>query len=236
MNLILLFPSDFVPHTSRVRLSGRRHSHVLAVHKAKVADELCVGLAGGGIGKGKVLALDKTDLEMEVVLDREPPPALPVSLIMALPRPPMLRRVLFAAASLGVKNIYLINSFRVEKTFWQSHAVQDEEIKEQLVLGLEQAKDTVLPQVHLKPKFKPFVEDELPGIMAGTLPLVAHPGSGQACPRGVSQPVTLVIGPEGGFIPYEIERLLELGFSAVNLGERILRFETVVPVILGRLF
>jgi 16S rRNA (uracil1498-N3)-methyltransferase len=236
MNLILLFPADFILNTNRVRLTGRRHTHVMSVHKAGVGDELCVGMLDAKIGTGKITALDKDKLEMEVALERDPPAGLPVTLIMALPRPPMLRRTLFAATSMGVKRIYLINSFRVEKTFWQSHALREEDIRDQLVLGLEQARDTRLPEVFLRPKFKPFVEDELPQLAAGTLPLVAHPGSVTSCPRGVDRPVTLVIGPEGGFIPYEIEKFLELGFNAVGLGERILRFETVVPAILGRLF
>ncbi|RYZ96209.1 MAG: 16S rRNA (uracil(1498)-N(3))-methyltransferase, partial [Moraxellaceae bacterium] len=44
------------------------------------------------------------------------------------------------------------------------------------------------------------------------------------------------IGPEGGFIPYEIDLLNKQGFEVVNLGERIMRVETVVPYLLGRLF
>lgn len=235
MNLILLFQEDF-KDMERVSLRGRRLEHVLNVHRASVGDLLCVGLLNGKIGTGIVTHLDNESLEMDVLLDRDPPPPLDVTLILALPRPIVLKRVLLSASSLGVKLIILLHSLRVEKSYWNSPALDEEKIKEQLVLGLEQSRDTILPEVLQRPKFKPFVEDELPGMIKGTLPLVAHPGASEPCPRLTDLPVTLAIGPEGGFIPYEVKLLETLGFKSVSLGERILRVETAVPVLLSRLF
>ncbi len=235
MNLILLFAEDFIDQ-NRVRLVGRRLKHVLDVHRAEVGQDLCVGVAGGQIGCGRVQRLDREALEMEVVLDRQPPVKLPVTLVLALPRPKVFKRVLLAATSMGVARIVLINSFRVEKSFWKSPVLAGEKLQEPLVLGLEQARDTVLPEVLLRPLFKPFVEDELPALCADTTCLVAHPVAAVSCPRELSGPVTLAIGPEGGFIPYEVEKLAACGFTPISLGERILRVETAVPVVLSRLF
>jgi RsmE family RNA methyltransferase len=235
MNLILLFQDDFIDNTI-VRLQGRRLKHVLEVHRTSVGDELCVGMLNGQIGVGKVTLLSQTLLEMEVRLERAPPPALPLTLILALPRPKVLRRVLRSVSALGVKKIILLNCFKVEKSFWQSPFLDAGAINEQLVLGLEQARDTVLPEVLLRQLFKPFVEDELPDMIKGTLPLVAHPNVSAPCPRDAKRAVTLAIGPEGGFIPYEIEKLVAGGFTAVQMGERILSFETAVPALIARLF
>ena len=102
MNLILLFPDDFIDNTNRVRILGRRLKHVLEVHRAAVGDELCVGLAEGLIGTGKVIRLDSMALEMEVRLERQPPPALTLTLVLALPRPKVLRRVLRLVSAMGV--------------------------------------------------------------------------------------------------------------------------------------
>ena len=66
--------------------------------------------------------------------------------------------------------------------------------------------------------------------------LLAHPGLAQACPRGISDATLLAIGPEGGFVDYEVEKFLELGFEGIHLGERILRVETAVTALLSRLF
>jgi RsmE family RNA methyltransferase len=235
MNLILLFKDDFID-TRRVRMEGRRFKHILEVHRVAMGDELRVGLAGGLIGTGRVASLSERFLEMDVSLIQAPPAAVPVTLILALPRPKVLKRVLLSATVMGVKRLILLNSYRVEKSFWQSPVLHQESLHRQMVLGLEQACDTILPEVSLKPLFKPFAEDELPSLIKDTLPLVAHPTAQPPCPRAVLQPVTLAIGPEGGFIPYEIDKLISCGFTAVHLGNRILNVEAAVPFVLSRLF
>ena len=235
MNLILLFKDDFIDE-HKVRLDGRRLRHVLEVHRPVKGDELRVGLAGGLVGSGCITSLNDISLEMDVSLVHPPPSTLPLTLILALPRPKVLRRILLSVTAMGVKRIVLLNSFRVEKSFWQSPVLKPENIQRQLVLGLEQARDTILPEVWLKPFFKPFAEDELPALIKDTLSLIAHPTSQEPCPRDVRQAVTLAIGPEGGFIPYEVEKLISCGFRAVHLGERILNIEAAVPSLISRLF
>lgn len=236
MNLILLLPDDGIDSAGIVRLRGRRLRHVLEVHRAAVGDELRVGVLGGGIGSGRVLLLTPEVLEMQVRLDRLPPTPLPVTLVLALPRPKVLRRVLRTASSLGVKRIVLLNARRVEKSYWQSPYLEAAALDAQLLLGLEQARDTLFPEILVRTRFKPFVEDELPTLVGDTLPLVAHPGAANACPRNTDRSVTLAVGPEGGFIPYEVEALVGCGFTPVHLGERILSTETAVPALLARLF
>jgi len=235
MNLILISEDDFVGQNC-VRLQGRRLKHLLEVQKAAVGDRLSVGLLNGPLGKGTITALTTEVVTLELHLDRQPPGPLPVTLILALPRPKMLKRVLITASSMGVKKIFLLNTFRVEKSFWKSPLLDKERIDEFLGLGLEQAKDTVMPEVLLRPLFKPFVEDELPAIIIDSLALVAHPAAEEACPRGLNQSVTVAIGPEGGFITYEVEKLSSIGFRPISLGQRTLRVETVVPALLSKLF
>ncbi len=241
MNLILLFEADFsAPATGaaggRVCLEGRRASYIASVHRAQPGDRLQVGLVGGRIGEGEVVSVAGDRVELDVQLDREPPAPLPLTLVLALPRPLVLKRVLIAATSLGCKRIYLIQSRRVERSFWNSKVLRGDALDEPLILGLEQAVDTVMPRVELRTRFKPFVEDELPGLIAGGQAFVAHPEADAPCPRDVKEPTTLVVGPEGGFVPYEIEKLEAAGCRGVGLGERILRVETALAVLLARMF
>ena len=230
MNLILLFEEDFIDR-EHVRLTGRRLAHVTSVHRAAVGDSLVVGVAGGKVGRGEVVRLDGEALEMHVVLDRDPPPALPVTLLLALPRPKVLNRVIAGVSSLGVKRIVLMNAWRVEKSYWKSPRLSEDNLLLQRVLGLEQARDTILPTIELQRLFRPYVES----LEIDSLALVAHPGAAEECPRAVGKPVMLAIGTEGGFIEAEIASLVRAGFTPVSIGERILRVETAVAALIARL-
>jgi RsmE family RNA methyltransferase len=233
--LVLLQPEDLVaPEVAR--LTGRRLQHVREVHRAKVGDELTAGLLGGQMGRGRVLHLDDDALELELSLDQAPPLKLPLTLVIALPRPKVLNRVVAAASSLGVARIVLLNAWKVEKAYWASPKMKPENLREQLILGLEQAKDTVLPELQLARLFRPFVEDELPGLIGGGTGLMAHPGTGGAMPKVMVAPITLAIGPEGGWIEAEVQSLLKAGMKPLDLGPRILRTETALATLVGRLF
>ncbi|WP_185268866.1 16S rRNA (uracil(1498)-N(3))-methyltransferase [Halopseudomonas xiamenensis] len=234
MNLLLLEEHDFIA-PQRARLSGRRLQHMLEIQQVAVGDRLRVGRIDGLMGEGQVLALDEQHAELRLELDQPPPAKLPLTLLLAMPRPKMFRRILQHCASLGVAEIILLNSYRVEKSFWQTPFLQPEVIRENLLLGLEQARDTLLPRVRIEKRFKPFVEDRLPGLLGDSLGLVAHPGDHPPCPRAVTGPITLAIGPEGGWIPYEVDKLSAAGLQPVQLGERILRVETAVTALIARL-
>ncbi|OGR31408.1 MAG: hypothetical protein A3J80_11695 [Desulfobacula sp. RIFOXYB2_FULL_45_6] len=111
-----------------------------------------------------------------------------------------------------------------------------EELQQHMVLGLEQARDTTLPQISLHRFFKKFVTEDLPSISKNTLRLAAHPKAGRICPSGVNAETTLVIGPEGGFIDIEMGTLTKQGFLSCHIGPRILRVETAVTFLIARLF
>jgi RsmE family RNA methyltransferase len=266
MNLILLSDSDFIT-PSRVRLSGRRFIHIQDILKAECSKILTVGKINGLMGQGTVVSKTNDAIELEVNLDGKPPQALALTLVLALPRPPMLKRILFSSVQLGVKKIIILNFNRVEKSLWNSSSLKPQAITEQLVLGLEQAKDTIMPEVILKKRFKPFVEDELPTLIKGKLALVAHPGGGSIASgfsivipasstvipasstvipasstvipakAGIqNKHIVLIVGPEGGIIDYEIELLKAAGCQPIDLGPRILRTESVLPYVVGKLF
>lgn len=237
MNIILLLESDFTDSgKSRVRLSGRRREHVCSVCRISAGDTLRVGLLNGKTGTGIVERIESGFIEMSVALAALPPEPLPLTLVLALPRPKALKRCLEAVAALGIKRIFIIESWRVEKSYWASPVLSPDAIREHLLLGLEQGGDTMLPVVEVKRRFKPFAEDELPRIIEGACALAGHPAAEERCPFNVNRPAVLAIGPEGGFIPFEIDLLTGIGFRPVTLGKRILRTEQAIPAFSGRLF
>ena len=235
MNLVLLEPADFLKG-DHVRLHGRRARHVKEVHRATIGRELRVGVINGKIGFGRVLQIDENALELTVHLESDPLPPLPLHLILALPRPKVLNRTIAAAVSMGIKQIDLINAWRVEKAYWGSPRLSQENLRLQSILGLEQAGDTTLPIIRLHKLFGRFVREELGREPDGKLALLAHPGAQATVPRGVMKPVVLAIGPEGGFIDREVNSFRDIGFTEVSLGPRILRVETALSFLVGRLF
>ncbi len=235
MNLLLFAEQDRVA-SDRICIRDHRLEHLHTVLNAQEGDSLRVGELNGLIGHGRLLSLSASEALLEVSLTEPPPAKLPLILVLALPRPKMLRRIVRTIAELGVAELHLINSYRVEKSYWQTPALASEVVTDYFVEGLAQARDTVLPTLHVHRRFKPFVEDTLPGLLENRRGLIAHPGDHPSCPRGLSSATTLVIGPEGGFIPYEVEKAQGAGCESVSLGPRILRVENAVSALIARLF
>jgi RsmE family RNA methyltransferase len=231
MNIIILKESEL--KEGRAEVSGKQHKHLKETLKKTDGDEVKAGVLGGKLGTALVERIGKECAVLRFTPDTDPPVPLKVNLALALPRPKVLRRVLYAVTCLGVKNIHIFNSWRVEKSYWSSPLLN--ELDDYLVPALEQSKDTILPQITFHRFFTPFVKEILPEISKNTLRIAAHPaGSGLSVKP--SEPVTLAIGAEGGFIQKELDTLEDSGFSFFSVGERVLNVETAVPYILGRLF
>jgi RsmE family RNA methyltransferase len=236
MNCLLLEPEEFDPDTCRAQVVGRRRKHADEILKSSPGDILRVGLIGGRLGRAEILSLDTECLDLRVEFDRDPPPKRALTLVLALPRPPVFRRLLSTIASLGVARLLVVGTSRTEKSFWQSHVVESDQVRERLLLGLEQARDSILPSIEAHRYFEGLVNEVLPPLLAQSRGLIAHPGAKKPCPHAVDDAVTLFVGPEGGLVDYEVERLQGIGFESVHLGERVLRVEPVVPLLVGRLF
>jgi 16S rRNA (uracil1498-N3)-methyltransferase len=227
MNLLLLRP-DELRDDGTARVEGRRLLHAREVLKAAEGDELRAGVLHGRTGVARILKLGDTELVLQLTLTDDPPPRAGVELLLAIPRPKALRKVLPAAASLGIDRIVLVNAARVEKSYFDSKVLS--EIEALLLLGLEQARDTVPPQVLVRERFRPFVEDELDGLFPKRNRLVAHPA---AASTQATTPAVLAIGPEGGWVPFELDLLAQKGFAPFTLGPRTLRTEVALPYALG---
>ncbi len=235
MNLLLLEDKDFI-EPELVAITGERFMHVKKIIRAKKGTTLACGKVNGNMGSGRIIFMSTNKFEMQVTLDAQPPQPLPLTLVLALPRPKMLKRILQSVTSLGVKKIILINSWRVEKSFWLTDLLDQKKLDRHLKLGLAQAKDTRMPTICLKRYFTAFVKEELPRLGKDKIRILAHPKTSQVCPAGVNKEAVLVIGPEGGFIDQEVDTLFDAGFNPFTTGPRILRVETAVTALISRLF
>jgi 16S rRNA (uracil1498-N3)-methyltransferase len=240
MNIILAEAGEV--DSQRLSLTDHRAKHIAKVLRAEVGDRVRVGLINGKMGLGTILAIKKKypfSVEMELHLSEPPHTKPPLDLILALPRPIMLKRILSQVTALGVGTIHLINANRVEKSFWEAGILQPEEYHTHLLHGLEQAVDTRLPSIKIHPKFKTFIDDFIPSISKNHAHrLVAHPTGGQRLGNvidGKNGRIALAVGPEGGWIDHEVEKFQQQGFHCCSIGERILKVDTAVIALHARI-
>ena len=233
MNIILLRQSDWTDGQS-VRLSDYRAQHIISVIQPALGQTLRVGLINGHKGIGTVTAINPTSVQLDVALTEAPLKRHPTRLVLALPRPKMLRRILRTVAEFGVDELHLIHSYRVEKSFWQSPYLQKSKVEAALIQGLERAGDTTLPVVTEHRRFKPFMEDSLSSIAAERDLVIAHPSGEHRLQAEDGKKRCLLVGPEGGFIDYEIELAQSQGARVAHLGNRIMSVDTAVCAVLAR--
>lgn len=235
MNIVLLNANQDCSSDIWSIEDQRQIKHLNQHLQLTVGDTLKVGVRDGQRYLTEVQSITAQQIMLRPIQTESVPNKVPVHLILALPRPKVLRRMIMDAVTLGVERISLIHSYRVDKSYWQSPFLQ--QLDDYVTLGLEQAGDTIVPEIQLYKRFKPFVEDVLPTLISEQRPAyVAHPYAEQSMPHAIAHGCNLIVGPEGGFIPYEIELLKKNGCQAMSLGNRILRTETAVSNILGRLF
>jgi RsmE family RNA methyltransferase len=243
MNLILFERSE-INADGTVYLADRRSRHIINVLGSRPGDRLKAGIVDGPVGSAEIISMTGDNKTATVTLRfrAEGPVPQPsfCDLIVALPRPIMLKRVLAQAAELGIRKMFLINANRVEKSFFQASLLQEKKYRPFLLQGLEQARATLIPEVSIYKRFRPFVEDFLPGIVQDySHCLVAHPETDktllQVCDRKITGRVLLAVGPEGGWVDFEINRFIDQGLRPFSLGKRILRVDTAIVALLAQL-
>lgn len=237
MNLLLLTETDRVAG-ERFRVDGRRAAHIREVLGAEAGRELRVGLLEGPTGRGVVVESSDDACLLDCAFEAGPPPRPPLDLILAIPRAKSLRKLLPEVAAMGVDRIVLLRTWRVAKPFLTQSVLDPAEHRPLLHEGMMQGKTTREPTVVVEPLFKPFVEDRLAAFARGARGLIAHPvaESPLAAQRfRADERVVVAVGPEGGFLPYEVEAFQSAGFTAVTIGERTLRVETACVALLAQI-
>lgn len=235
MNLLLLEPSE-ISSEGEVVLDGRRARHLIDVLKVREGSVVRAGVIDGPIGSARVVGVDADRVRLSAHLEGPPPPRPAVDLLLALPRPKVLKRLWAQLAALGVGTVVLTNASRVERFYFDSHVVREAELRPYLLEGLAQAKDTRVPIVRVAKTLKPLVEDQLEAIFGDARRLLADPvyeRSAFDALRASPGRVVLALGPEGGWTPYERDLLERNGFFGVGLGPRTLRLDTAAVALVA---
>lgn len=212
---------------AHVDLPPEAAHHAIKVLRMEDGDEVILFDGRGGewmgrlhrVGKGMSVALESFD-----AADRMPP--LSITLAQGLPAADKMDWIMQKSVELGVaairpvtcrRSVIRLSGERMERrvAHWQAVAVA----------ACEQCRRNRVPEVALLLDLPQFL-----GAVAGDngLRLILEPGAGQRLaelPKPVG-PVTLLIGPEGGFEDGELAAARSAGFQSVSLGPRVLRTET----------
>lgn len=244
MNLVLLDQSELQTSGERplvAVLHGARAAHLREVLKVKPGSRLRVGAVDGGVGEGTVLEVSGQKVALSVELAVPAADSRFLQLILALPRPQMLKRILEHAAACGVQKIDLIGAARVERSYFQSPLLREENLQKHLRLGLEQGRFSVVPQVQIYPRLHDYLTAIDRNADSVPLRLIADCTAEYslldlALPdnRSLTQ-IACAVGPEGGWLPDELEQFSDRDFLAFRLGDPILRVEAAVSAIWGQL-
>jgi RsmE family RNA methyltransferase len=241
MNLILLEPGEVGPDAA-ISLPGTRASHLRTVLKVVPGDVVRVGIIDGPMGRGTVTAVATDRVELRCDFDAVVPERPRVDLVLALPRPKVMRRLWAPLAALGVGRVMLTSAERVERDYFGAHVLDENVYRPLLVDGLQQAKDTRLPVVSIHRRFKVFVEDDLDRLCPDGRRIVAHPSTpghagrsvaGALAGIGTHASAVVAVGPEGGWNGFELALLEAHGFTTVSMGPRSLATATACIALLA---
>jgi len=259
MNLIILTEKDS-RGAGRYAVSDSRAEHIRSILKLSTGDTVEIGMLDGPVGIATIESIDFSSVTLTVEETQLAPQSFPsIDIICAVPRPQTLKKVLLTSAMMGVRNLHLVRANRTEKSYLQSPLMSAEQQEPFLLEGLSQGKRTHIPQVTLHPLFRPFVEDTWPSVMSRDYPdniddldKVANTDNADNTPtllladmdtttpmsvitalRSAAQ-VVVAIGPEGGWIDYEVEHFTRLGFIPFCLGPWVLRVENALTAALAQ--
>jgi RsmE family RNA methyltransferase len=236
VNLLILDPGE-VGASGEVTLSGTRAAHLTTVLRVKPGQEVRVGLLDGPRGVATVEATGDRNVTLRCALEADTPARPPADLLLATPRPKVMRRLWAQIAALGVGRIILTNAEKVERHYFDTHMLEPGTYRPLLIEGLQQARDTRLPVVSIHRRFRVLIEDELDQLVGPALRVVADPSAvtpfaGIVRSVGESR-ILLAIGPEGGWNAFELDMLAAHGFQSAGIGPRTLRTDTACIALLA---
>jgi RsmE family RNA methyltransferase len=236
VNLLLLDERDRID-AHCVTLTDGRAEHVLHVLRATPGQTVRIGLLDGPFGTGTVISAADGRVTLRCEFEAATPPRPPVDVLLAVPRPKVMRRLWAQLAALGAGQIILTNAARVERHYFDTHMLTEETFRPLLIEGLQQARDTRVPVVSIHRQFRILVEDHLDGLFGDGIRLVADPAGTHTISEALShhgdRRVLLAIGPEGGWNEFELRLLGAHGFTQVGLGPRTLRVDTACTALLA---
>jgi 16S rRNA (uracil1498-N3)-methyltransferase len=239
MRLRRVFVAQPLTTGGTLTLSGSAAHHLLRVLRLRTGDDLTVFNGAGGEFAARIAGIhgDRVALTLGAHTPSERESPLAITLAQGISRADRMDLVLQKATELGVARIVPLLSERSvvrlappqaqrKLTHWQAITVA----------ACEQSGRNRLPQVCAPQPLAQFLAAERAADAAAHARVLLAPAAARTCAElGPLHAVSVLIGPEGGLTPAEIEDAVAAGFIAVRMGPRVLRTETAALVALALL-
>ncbi len=227
MNLLLLdeFSEDY-----RIAPGHPRHESLARLDSG----EVCVGVVGGPRGIGDLYREPDGVLRItHVCWEASPPPGPPeTDLVVGLPRPAEVRRILFLAGVWGVRSVTFACFDRTPPGYRESRALDGTAADRVIREGVEQGFHTRVPRFGMVDGWEGV--SGLAGNSCAVTVLDPYLGESLLGAEPVSNPLpgTLVFCGERGFSPWEQTRMRACDVSFRHLGPVIFRSGQAVATAL----
>jgi 16S rRNA (uracil1498-N3)-methyltransferase len=216
----------------RVSLHGAEARHAVTVSRLALGETIAIGNGAGLVVSGPIVTAEHTELTIEVVDVATAPRREPsIFLAQALAKGDRDELAVQVATELGVDGVVPWSAARsisrwegakVAKGRDRWGAVVREASKQSLRSWIPDVLDLVTTK-------------QLAQLTAGVRMLVLEPSA----PIALSEltfdaaDLMIVVGPEGGIAPHELESLVDAGAELVRLGPEVLRTSTAGPAALA---
>ncbi|QTX04869.1 16S rRNA (uracil(1498)-N(3))-methyltransferase [Agromyces archimandritae] len=215
-----------------VELAGDEARHAATVARIRVGEQVAIGDGRGTIVDGVVESVEPKRLTVRVVsVRRVDAPGTRIVLVQALAKGGRDELAVQAATELGVDEIVPWAARRSVSRWEGPKAAKGRERWASIAReATKQSMRAWMPEVH------PVASThELPALLAGRRVLLLEPTA--SAPLAGLEPdgreLVLVVGPEGGIDPGELEALGAAGAEAVRLGPEVLRTSTAGPAAIA---
>ena len=217
---------------STIVLDGSEGRHAATVSRVRVGEKLAVGNGKGLMVSAEVLTTAKDSVELRVESVESFTPSAPkLILVQALAKTDRDERAIEAATELGVDEVIPWAADRsVSK--WDGAKI-DKGLLRWSSIVREATKQSIRPFI---PEVGPHLTSkQLLSHLEGAHILVLDQTGTESLSKVTldGRDIALVVGPEGGITPVELERFAEAGASLVSLGTNILRTSTAGPAALA---
>lgn len=205
-------------------IQGDEVKHIVGAHRLGRDDEIVLFDGSGKEFLAKIEETQKKSISVSIIERRAISRELPfqLALAVALPKGDRQKVLVEKLVELGVSTLIPLNCKR-------SVAIASEKSVERLhrrvIEASKQCGRNLLMQIQT-----PSTLQELSSSVSGAR-FIAHPYDGQlvsseAISKLANEPITVAVGPEGGFTDEEVELAMQTGWKSLVLGQSILRVET----------